>query len=142
MIKYAKAVEQELWLFLKDIFSVIVANDSTIGNFNYSINGRDYPLENILENKASFGTYLYLLKQQQIINSINEHISPKGGLIKFIFISIPYYIKLIQGVRNESAHGESSIDLAMCDEIREEVVGIGKSSMLTEFVRMKKYINS
>lgn len=76
VMKYAKAVEQELWLYLRAIFETIINKDLNIGNYEYCINNRTYTLIDLLEKKATFGTYKFLLtKEQKIIDAINEYIS-------------------------------------------------------------------
>ena len=141
VIKYTKAVEYELWAFLKEIVKVLNGACEDIKDVTYTLNGREYPVTNLLENKASFGTYLYLIKKHQpFINMINQYIDPKGGMIAFIFKSIPCYISVVQEIRNESAHGESKISQEQCEELRENVMGIGRAGMLAEFIRMRKYV--
>ena len=42
----------------------------------------------------------------------------------------------MQNVRNESVHGDST-QLNECNQIRNEVIGIGQSGMLSEFDKNK-----
>jgi hypothetical protein len=44
----------------------------------------------------------------------------------------------MQEIIKEAVHGSTSID--DCNELRKEVIGIGKSGMLIKFDRIKKYI--
>ena len=46
----------------------------------------------------------------------------------------------MQNVRNELVHGEAT-PLKECDEIRTEVIGIGKSGIIGEFSRYGGLIN-
>ena len=43
----------------------------------------------------------------------------------------------MQNIRNESVHGDAT-PLKACDEIRNEVIGIGRSGILSEFDRNKE----
>lgn len=138
IMKYSKAVEIELHRFLRKVFEFIIEQNHILGYYPYQVNGRDYLLKDLLEQKATYGAYNYLLKSPEIKEGINNFILNKN-LTHFIIVSIPYYIKTMQDTRNESVHGNST-SLIACNEIREEVMGIGKSGMLTEFDRQAKYI--
>jgi len=138
VIKYSKAVELELYRFLRSIFKFIIEQDDSLGNIPYSLNGRDYVLSNLLKNKANYGTYGFLLRTFEIKTAINKYLKSRT-ITHFIFSDIPYYIKTIQGVRNESVHGDMT-NLDDCSEIRDSVIGIGKSGMIAELDRHIKYI--
>ena len=112
--------------------------DKKIANFPYSVLGKDYNLQEIAVHKPNFGTYMYLIKSYEIKNSINTHIEDKT-LKHFIFVEIPYFVKIMQNIRNESVHG-SATTLNECDTVRTEVIGIGKSGMLGEFIRNKQFL--
>ena len=140
--KYSSAVEYELWSFLREVFKVICNQDVYIAEFEYTINGRTFPLSHILKNKATFGTYGYILRSKAVIDAINTHLSPKGGIYNFIFKSISYYISIVQSIRNRSVHENTPISLEDCAELRKDVIGIGKSGMIAEFHRHIKYIEN
>lgn len=59
---------------------------------------------------------------------------------KFISSTIPYYIKLVQGIRNESVHGKAA-KLDDVVELRKLMLGIGKMSMLVDVVKGRSKIN-
>jgi len=134
IVKYSKAVELELYRFMKKVFAHLLEADKELENFPYSIQGRDYKLKDILNHKPNFGTYSYLIKSYEIKNAINTHIQ-NGTLRHFVFVTIPSFIRTMQNVRNESVHGDAT-PLKECDEIRSEVVGIGKSGMIGELGRL------
>ena len=138
VIKYSKAVELELYRFLRNVFKFIIEQDEALGDVQYALNGRDYVLSNLLKNKANYGTYSFLLRTYEIKTAVNEYLKSRT-LTHFIFSDIPYYIKTIQGVRNESVHGGAT-SLDDCSEIRDSVIGIGKSGMIAELDRHFKYI--
>jgi len=140
VLKYSKAVEHELWSFLRHVFKLIIEEDVYIADFKYTLNGREFPLSNLLENKAAFGTYGYILRAQPIVDAINKHLSLRGGIYNFLFKAISYYISSVQSIRNKSAHGNAITTLEDCTELRKNVMGIGKSGMISEFHRHIKYI--
>jgi len=137
IVKYSKAVELELYRFMKKVFAHLLEADHELENFPYAIQGRDYKLKDILTHKPNFGTYSYLIKSREIKNAINEHIQ-NGTLRHFIFVATPSFIRTMQNVRNESVHGDAT-PLKECDEIRSEVIGIGKGGMLGEFYRFGEF---
>ena len=138
VVKYSKAVELELYRFMKNVFAHLLEADKDLENFPYSVQGRDYRLKDILNHKPNFGTYSYIIKSYEIKNAINTHIQD-GALRHFIFVATPSFIRTMQNVRNESVHGDST-PLDECDKVRNEVVGIGKSGMVGEFSRFGEFL--
>jgi len=138
IVKYSKAVELELYRFMRKVFLSIIENNVDIGNFPYAVQGRDYKLKDIEFHKPNFGTYPYLIKSYEIKDAINTYFQDRA-LKHFIFVSIPSFIRIMQNVRNESVHGDSTA-FKECNEIRAEVIGIGQSGMLSEFDRNKDFL--
>lgn len=138
IVKYSKAVELELYRFMKQVFIYLLEKDNELGKFTYSVQGRDYSLKDILTHKPNFGTYLYIIKSNEMKNAVNRYVY-NGELRHFIFIATPSFIRTMQNVRNESVHGDATA-LKECDEIRDEVIGIGKGGILCEFGRFTKFI--
>ena len=134
IVKYSKAVELELYRFMRQVFLSLIENDIEIGNFTYAVQGRDYKLKDIEFHKPNLGTYSYLIKSYEIKDAINIYFQDRA-LKHFIFVAIPSFIRTMQNVRNESVHGNATA-LKECDEIRSEVIGIGQSGMISEFNRM------
>ena len=134
VMKYSKSVEEELYKFLKTIFLFVIEKDSYIGEFTYSVQGKDYKLKNINDNKPNFGSYIYIIKSYEVKSGINSHIYDKA-LKHFIFVQVPSFIRTMQSVRNESVHGDCT-NIERCNKIRNEVIGIGQAGMLSEFSKM------
>jgi predicted RNase H-like nuclease len=127
----------ELYRFAKTLFGYLMDKDNSLRYFSYSIQGKDFILEDILEHKANYGTYKYIIKSYQIKDAINRYIDNKQVKF-FIFQELISYINTMQDVRNESVHGGST-SKTNCDKIRKNVMAIGKAGMLSELIRMKKY---
>lgn len=140
VIKYSKAVEYELYYFIKSICKYLISKNDLLRDFKYSIQGRDYNLEDILENKASYGTYKYIINSYEIKNAIHKFIY-NNKLKFFILQDVVYYITVIQEIRNVSVH-EGETSFSDCNKIRNNVLGIGKSGMLAELHRNLKFINN
>jgi hypothetical protein len=94
------------------------------------VQGRDFILADTETHKPNFGTYTYLIKSYELKDALNLYIDDRS-LKYFIFVQIPLFIKLMQSVRNESIHGESTA-FKECEKIRNQVVGIGQNSILSE----------
>lgn len=135
VVKYSKAVELELYKYMKELFLYLIQCDEAIENHPYSVQGKNYELQDIKTHKPNFGTYAYLLRSFEIKDVINTHIQDRA-LKHFIFVEIPTFIKIMQNIRNESVHGNAT-SIKECEDIRKEVIGIGKSGMLSEFDRNK-----
>ena len=86
------------------VFENLINLDKSIANFAYQIQGIDYILKDIIKRKPNFGTYKYIIKADEIKNSINANIV-NSRLRIFIFQDLIYYIGLLQKIRNESVHG-------------------------------------
>jgi hypothetical protein len=127
VIKYSKAVELEMYRFMKLLFVYLMDKDPSIKTIPYSVQGRDYVLEDILTYKPNYGTYKYLIKNQQINNALFEF-APNAQLKYFIVQDVVFYINTMQSVRNESVHGGTT-SLEECDNIRKHVIGIGKNGI-------------
>ncbi len=133
VVKYSKAVELELYRFMRELFKYLMAYDKSLESFPYAVQGRDYKLKDILEYKPNFGTYSYIIKSPEVKNALNTYIDNKS-LKHFIFVEIPSFVRTMQTIRNESVHGDST-SLHECNTIRSEVIGIGQSGILTELQR-------
>ncbi len=139
ILKYSKACELEIFNFMKIFFSSLMKCDNDIKNFPYTIQGKNYILENILLQKANYGTYKYILKSYDIKSSINKYIKNKRLKI-FIFTDFIFYINTIQDIRNESIHGNMAT-LKQCKDMRKHILGIGRSGIFCDLKKYIKYIS-
>ena len=132
VVKYSKAVELELHRFMKVVFKYLTEKESNLANLSYSIQGRDYVLSDIQEHKANYGTYKFLIRKYEIKDAINSYISNRN-LRYFIMSTIPQFINIMQNIRNESVHGGTT-SFKECNDIRNSMLGIGKSSFLGDLI--------
>ncbi len=136
VIKYSKAVELELHRFFKILFAYLSSKKPSLNNIEYSIQGRNYLLEDMQECKANYGTYKYLLNKNDIRKSIDSQI--KSSEIRyFISKTIPKIITIMQNIRNESVHGGTT-SLQECNDIRNNLLGINCISFLGTLILYKK----
>lgn len=133
IIKYAKTIEQELYSFMKHLFTHLIESDKSIENVSYTVQSRDYKIKGIFTNKPNIGTYKFLLKDPDIKKAIDTSIKDYH-IKKFISTTISYYINTIQKIRNESVHGEAA-KLSDAVELRKSILGIGKVSMIIDIIK-------
>jgi hypothetical protein len=138
VIKYAKTMEQELYVFMKELFKYLVSKDKYVEDIEYSVQSKAFKIKDIFNNKPNIGTYKFLLKDKKIQEAIERFIEDFRSK-KFLSSTIPYYINMIQGIRNESVHGESA-KLSEAEELRKNILGISKTSILIDVVRARTKI--
>lgn len=135
IIKYAKTIEQEIYIYIKALFALLIANDPSIQDVKYSVQSRDYKISEIFTNKPNIGTYKFLLKEPKVKEAIERSIEDYHTK-KFISSTVPYYINMIQGIRNESVHGAAAT-LSDVVELRKNILGIAKISMLVDIIKSR-----
>lgn len=133
ILKYSKAVELELYYFMKELFRYLMSHNLALGEVSYAVQGKEYILKDTEWHRPNFGTYKYLIRSYEIKDAINTHIDNRS-LKHFIFVEIPSFITIMQGVRNESVHGKET-PYGECIKIRSEIIGIGQSGVLVELQR-------
>jgi len=138
VVKYSKAVELELHRFMKIVFKYLTDKDESLKKLSYAIQGKDYILSDIQEHKANYGTYKFLIRKYEIKDAINSYIA-NNNLKYFINATIPHFINVMQSIRNESVHGGTTT-LQECNDIRNSMLGIGKSSFLGDLIIDKMLI--
>jgi len=136
VVKYSKAVELELHRFMKVVFKYLTDKNDRLERLSYTIQGKEYILLDIQEHKANYGTYKFLIRKYDIKDAINSFIS-NNNLKYFINSTIPKFINIMQSIRNESVHGGTT-SLKECNDIRDAMLGIGKSSFLGDLIVYKK----
>lgn len=132
VLKLSKAIEYEIYLFLRQTFSTLMEKESSLSLIAYSVQGREYVLSDILYSKPNMGTYKYLLKNDQIKSAVNTYIQD-SSLRYFILSGITKAVFAVQNIRNESAHGEAT-PLSECKKIRHSAVGIGENGILCDLI--------
>ncbi len=139
IVKYSKTFELELYKFLKKVFKYLMNQDNSLKSFAYTIQGRNFILEDILEYKASYGAYKYLIKSDNIKNAIHSFI--KNPILRFFILNdLIHHINIMQHIRNESVHGNKTT-LEECKKIRKNVIGIGKFGVINALNRNLKYLD-
>jgi len=135
VIKLSKAFEKELYLFLKSLFAHLSTKEN-LSDISYQVQGRSFRFADYQKHKPNIGTNKYLLGNERIRKAMMAHLSSMEMKF-FVTKQIGEYINAIQGIRNESTHGEVT-SLAGCNKVRDTIIEIGESGVLCELVRYKR----
>jgi hypothetical protein len=138
VIKYAKAVELELYLFIRATMLYLTQNDNLIASIGYQVQGHAYQISDLQNTKPNIGTYKFLLGQSDIKNAIQAFIQ-NSQLRNFLQHGLRYSINTIQDIRNESAHGLAT-PIKECESMRSQVIGIGVSGMIADLIINKNRV--
>ncbi len=136
ILKYAKAAEMELYLFIRTIMIYLMEKEPSLLHVEYQVQGHSYTLNDLKTIKPNIGTYKYLLGHQDIKEAIFAHIE-NSQLKNFLQFGLRFYMQPVQDIRNESAHG-SIMSFKECKTMRSIVMGIGSNGMLCELILNKK----
>ena len=136
IIKYSKAAEYELYLFIRTTMIYLMQKVPAIAEIEYQVQGHTYQIKDLQTTKPNIGTYKFLLGNEEIRNAISAHIQ-NSQLRNFLQHGLRFYIHPLQDIRNESAHGTSTA-IKECETMRSTVMGIGSSGMLCDLIVNKK----
>jgi hypothetical protein len=140
VIKYAKAIELELYLFIRTTMLYLSKCDNLIASIAYQVQGHAYQISDLQNTKPNIGTYKFLLGQPDIKNAIQTFIQ-NPQLRNFLQHGLRYSINTIQDIRNESAHGLVT-PMKECKSMRSQVIGIGVSGMIADLIINKNRVAS
>ncbi|MCG3688795.1 HP0729 family protein [Aliarcobacter butzleri] len=134
-IKYSKTMEQEIYLFIKTLFKILIEKSNDIKHIQYTVQGINYNMPEILEYKPNLGTYKFLLKLSLVENVIKENFED----IVYFFIRKKFinYINFLQDIRNEVVHGKPAT-LKEVNILRENILGIASESILIDILKYKQ----
>jgi hypothetical protein len=136
VVQYAKAFENELYYFLRQLFEKLMGYDETLENIAYQVQGRNFTLYDYLNQKPNMGTNKYLLSNPDIYKAYTAHYDYKthAKLLSLLKYDIKNAINTIQNTRNEASHG-GSIAKAQCQQIRNLILGVGEESIMAELMK-------
>lgn len=138
IIKYSKTMEQEIYLFAKALFKILIENSNDVKHMQYTVQGVNYYMSEILEHKPNLGTYKYLLKSNIVEHAIKENFEAE---IIYLFIRKKFisYINFLQDIRNEVVDGNSAT-LKETMILRDKILGVAQDSILIDILKYKKVI--
>ena len=136
IVKYSKTMEQEIYMFAKFLVAYLIKYDSKINNISYSVQGKDFIIKDIFENKPNLGTYKFLFRNDLITKVIENNFEFDSKL--FVLKKFPKIINKLQNIRNETVHGNAP-DIASVKSLRANILGIAKESILIEIVKNRLY---
>ena len=136
IVKYSKTMEQEIYMFAKFLVATLIKYDSKINNISYSVQGKDFIIKDIFENKPNLGTYKFLFRNDLITKVIENNFEFDTKI--FVLKKFPKIINKLQNIRNETVHGNAP-DIASVKSLRANILGIAKESILIEIVKNRLY---
>jgi hypothetical protein len=139
VVKFSKALELEIYLFLRQVFKFLISKQSSLQDIAYSVQSRDFTLKDYMSNKPNLGTNKFLLKNEHVQEAINSHIQ-SSPLRFFLFSRVGKSINAIQDIRNEAAHGQSTTQVE-CQRVRNSVLGIGENGTLCDLLIHTKILS-
>ena len=74
IVKYSKTMEQEIYMFAKFLVATLIKYDSKINNISYSVQGKEFLVKDIFENKPNLGTYKFLFRNDLITKVIESNL--------------------------------------------------------------------
>ena len=136
IVKYSKTMEQEIYMFAKFLVAYLIKYDSKINNITYSVQGKEFIIKDIFENKPNLGTYKFLFRNDLITKVIENNFEFDTKI--FVLKKFPKIINKLQNIRNETVHGNAP-DIASVKSLRANILGIAKESILIEIVKNRLY---
>ena len=136
IVKYSKTMEQEIYMFAKFLVATLIKYDSKINNISYSVQGKEFIIKDIFENKPNLGTYKFLFRNDLITKVIENNFEFDTKI--FVLKKFPKIINKLQNIRNETVHGNAP-DIASVKSLRANILGIAKESILIEIVKNRLY---
>ncbi len=136
IVKYSKTMEQEIYMFAKFLVAYLIKYDSKINNISYSVQGKEFIIKDIFENKPNLGTYKFLFRNDLITKVIENNFEFDTKI--FVLKKFPKIINKLQNIRNETVHGNAP-DIASVKSLRANILGIAKESILIEIVKNRLY---
>lgn len=134
IVKYSKTMEQEIYILIKEVFHYLSTFDNKVLKINYHVQGHEYQAKDLFDHKPNLGTYKFLLKHEHVQESLEAHGSKQ--LKFYLSKSVPYYINLVQDIRNETVHG-SAPSVSDVKKLREKIIGVSCESMVLEVVKIR-----
>ena len=132
VIKYAKTIEQEVYLFAKALFSYLIQQDNSLCTIPYSIQSTQYLLKDILTHKPNLGTYGFLIRNYKIKDAIQNYLDK--DLSFFVTKTFPNHLRTVQSIRNETVHGNAP-SISEVTKLQANIIGIAKQSILIDLVK-------
>lgn len=134
IVKYSKTMEQEIYILTKYLFHYLSQYESKIFKITYNVQGHEYLTKDLCNNKPNLGAYKFLLRHELIQDCLERYCSKQ--LKFYISKSVPYYINVIQDIRNETVHGRAP-SFEEVRTLREKVIGVCCESMILEIVKIR-----
>lgn len=132
VLRYAKCFEQECYLLVKKLVSVLAQKDGSVLTLAFMQANKNIEVKSLLENKAMLGAYAHII-DNLLKNHIKKHLSEDFANFCKKFVK---QIAFIQRVRNPAAHTELTT-FAQANEVRSRLVGVAMPSQLLTMIKAR-----
>lgn len=137
-MRYSKVMELEIYEFVKILFRRLAIFDKEILAVPYSVQGKDYAVQDMFEIRPNLGTYKFLFNQIKIKNAIKR--LNDRDLENLLYRVLFEEITALQTVRNASVH-EKKASLREINLLRNRILGVGRDSVISALLREKRKID-
>ena len=131
VIKYAKAIELEAYLFFREFFGLLGELEPAILDITFDMQGTQRKIADLAIQKPTLGAYRYLLKNSLVKETIKKHD------LKCLTNDYADTIDPIQRLRNETAHAKPA-NLEEASKLREQILGINTYSVVLDLASRKQ----
>lgn len=132
VLRYAKCFEQECYVLVKKLVSVLAQRDERILSLTFMQANKSVAVRALLENKAMLGAYAHII-DNLLKNHIKKHLSEEFANFCKKFVK---QIAFIQSVRNPAAHSATAT-LAQAIKMRSHLVGVAMPSVLLAMIKAR-----
>lgn len=137
ILRYAKAFEQECYLFVRKIVRILGKKDSAILELTFGVGSKMKSVANLAHEKAMLGAYLHLL-DNLLRKHIRAHLSAEVAEFCARFTKD---ISFIQKARNPVAHSEFA-KFMDANAVRNIIVGVGaRKSVMIETIKARELLS-
>ncbi|WP_205589492.1 MULTISPECIES: HP0729 family protein [Helicobacter] len=138
-LKYSKVLEQEIYAFFKELVEFLASVDSGVLGLGYQVQSTTYILSDLKHHKPNLGTYKFILTQHKMRNLIANLPVPLKFFLSKTFVDT---ISTFQSIRNESAHGNKRASLDDAQQLRHQILGIKRTSILKAMIAFREDLKS
>lgn len=133
VLKYAKAIELEAYLFFREFFALLGKLEPAILDITFEVRGTKRKIADLPTQKPDLGTYSRLLKDSLIQETMEKY------NLKQRTNRHPSTIAPIQKLRNETVHAKPA-NLEEASQLRAKILGINSHSVALDLAIHKKEI--
>lgn len=130
VVKYSKTLEYEIYDFTRKLLEILLLKDKGILSIGYSVQGREYSLEDFFTNRPNIGTIKLILRNSYIQELLDTE------CMRFVRYELCRGLDDFIKIRNQAVH-EKTPSLKQIAKVRDVVLGIETPSILKGLLKEK-----